>query len=293
MAIFKGSAVAIVTPFNPDKTMDFETMGNLIEWHIAEGTDCIVVCGTTGEASTLDDDEHIETIQFVVDKVAKRVPVIGGAGSNDTRHGVRLAQRAADAGVDAILNVTPYYNKGNRKGLIKHYMEYAENVTVPSILYSVPSRTGTNITPDLCKELKKHPNIIGIKEATGNISQIVEIARLVDDGFDLYCGNDDHVLPTLSVGGSGVISTIANIAPKDTHDLVAKFFEGDIAGSREIQLKQKPLIDSLFCETNPSPVKAALHLMGKCPLEYRLPMDAPTDESIERIRKEMQAYGLL
>lgn len=293
MAIFKGTGVAIVTPFNPDKTMDFETMGKLIDWQIEQGTDCIVVCGTTGEASTLNDDEHIETIQFVCDKVAKRVPVIGGAGSNDTRHGVRLAQRAADAGVDAILNVTPYYNKGNRKGLIKHYMEYAENVTVPSILYSVPSRTGVNITPDLVKELKKHPNIVGIKEATGNISQIVEISRLIDDEFDVYCGNDDHVLPVLSLGGAGVISTIANIAPKDTHELCAKFFEGDIEGSREIQLRQKPLIDALFCETNPVPVKAALHLMDKCPLEYRLPLDAPEDASMARIKKAMQDYGIL
>lgn len=292
MAIFTGSGVAIVTP-HKNGNVDFEKMGELIEWHIAEGTDCIVVCGTTGEASTLDDDEHIETIKFVVDKVAKRVPVIGGAGSNDTRHGVRLAKRAEDAGVDGILNVTPYYNKATPKGLIKHYLEYADNINVPIILYSVASRTGVNITPAVAKELKKHPNIAGIKEASGNISQIVEIARLVDDDFALYCGNDDHVLPVLSLGGSGVISTVANIAPKDTHDLVQKYFDGDIAGSREIQLKQKPLIDAIFSEVNPIPIKAALYLMGKVDLEYRLPMCEPEEATMERLKKEMQAYGIL
>ncbi len=293
MAIFTGSGVAVITPFKPNKEVDFEALGNLVEWQIAEGTDCIVVCGTTGEAATQDDDEHIETIKFVADKVAKRVPVIGGAGSNDTRHGVRLAKRAADAGVDAILNVTPYYNKATPKGLIRHYLEYAENSGVPNILYSVPSRTGVNITPAIAKELKKHPAIVGIKEASGNISQIVEMARLVDDGFALYSGNDDQVLPILSLGGSGVISTIANIAPKATHELTAKYFAGDIAGAREIQLKQKPLIDAIFSEVNPIPIKAAVHLLGKCLLEYRLPMCEPEPATIERLRKEMTAFGIL
>lgn len=293
MAIFTGSGVAVITPLRANKEVDFDALGNLVEWHIAEGTDCIVVCGTTGEAATLSFDERIEVIKFVVDKAAKRVPVIAGAGSNDTKQGVLLAQRAADAGASAILNVTPYYNKATPKGLIRHYMEYAENVSIPSILYSVPSRTGVNITPAIAKELKKHPNIIGIKEASGNISQIVEMARLVDDDFALYSGNDDHVLPILALGGSGVISTIANILPKDTHDLVAKYFAGDIEGSRAIQLKQKPLIDAIFSEVNPIPVKAAVHLMGKCRLEYRLPMCEPEDYTIERLKKEMHDYGIL
>jgi len=293
MAIFTGSGVAVITPLRANKEVDFDALGNLVEWHIAEGTDCIVVCGTTGEAATLSFDERIDVIKFVVDKAAKRVPVIAGAGSNDTKLGVLLAQRAADAGASAILNVTPYYNKATPKGLIRHYMEYAENVNIPSILYSVPSRTGVNITPAIAKELKKHPNIIGIKEASGNISQIVEMARLVDDDFSLYSGNDDHVLPILALGGSGVISTIANILPKDTHDLVAKYFAGDIEGSRAIQLKQKPLIDAIFSEVNPIPVKAAVHLMGKCDLAYRLPMCEPEDYTIERLKKEMHDYGIL
>lgn len=293
MAIFTGSGVAVITPLRANKEVDFDALGNLVEWHIAEGTDCIVVCGTTGEAATLSFDERIDVIKFVVDKAAKRVPVIAGAGSNDTKLGVLLAQRAADAGASAILNVTPYYNKATPKGLIRHYMEYAENVNIPSILYSVPSRTGVNITPAIAKELKKHPNIIGIKEASGNISQIVEMARLVDDDFALYSGNDDHVLPILALGGSGVISTIANILPKDTHDLVAKYFAGDIEGSRAIQLKQKPLIDAIFSEVNPIPVKAAVHLMGKCDLAYRLPMCEPEDYTIERLKKEMHDYGIL
>ncbi len=293
MAIFTGSGVAVITPLKPNKEVDFDALGNLVEWHIAEGTDCIVVCGTTGEAATLSYDERIEVIKFVVDKAAKRVPVIAGAGSNDTKQGVLLAQRAADAGASAILNVTPYYNKATPKGLIRHYMEYAENVSIPSILYSVASRTGVNITPAIAKELKKHPNIIGIKEASGNISQIVEMARLVDEDFALYSGNDDHVLPILALGGSGVISTIANILPKDTHELVAKYFAGDIEGSRYIQLKQKPLIDAIFSEVNPIPVKAAVHLMGKCDLAYRLPMCEPEDHTIERLKKEMHDYGIL
>ncbi len=293
MAIFTGSGVAVITPLRANKEVDFDALGNLVEWHIAEGTDCIVVCGTTGEAATLSFDERIDVIKFVVDKAAKRVPVIAGAGSNDTKLGVLLAQRAADAGASAILNVTPYYNKATPKGLIRHYMEYAENVNIPSILYSVPSRTGVNITPAIAKELKKHPNIIGIKEASGNISQIVEMARLVDDDFALYSGNDDHVLPILALGGSGVISTIANILPKDTHDLVAKYFAGDVEGSRAIQLKQKPLIDAIFSEVNPIPVKAAVHLMGKCDLAYRLPMCEPEDYTIERLKKEMHDYGIL
>lgn len=292
MAIFTGSAVAIVTPMKNQK-MDFETMGKLVDWQIEEGTDAIVVCGTTGEASTLYNEEHVETIEFVVKHVAKRVPVIAGTGSNHTEHGVWLSKEAERVGADALLNVTPYYNKATPKGLLRHYTAIADSVNIPIILYSVASRTGLNITPAIAKELAKHPNIQGIKEASGNISQIVEMARLVSDDFALYSGNDDQVLPVMSVGGSGVISTIANIAPKDTHDMVMKFLNGDTKGAAEIQLKQKPLIDALFSEVNPVPVKTALSLMGKCTAEFRLPMCEAEDVTVERLRKEMTAYGLL
>lgn len=292
MAIFTGSAVALVTPMK-NQTMDFETMGKLVDWQIEEGTDAIVVCGTTGEASTLYNEEHVETIAFVVNHVAKRVPVIAGTGSNHTEHGVWLAREAERVGADGLLNVTPYYNKATPKGLIRHYTAIADSVNIPIILYSVASRTGLNITPAVARELAKHPNIQGIKEASGNISQIVEMARLVSDDFALYAGNDDHVLPVMSVGGSGVISTIANIAPKDTHDMVMKFLNGDIKGAAEMQLKQKPLIDALFSEVNPIPVKTALSLMGKCTAEFRLPMCEAEDATVERLKKEMTAYGLL
>lgn len=292
MAIFKGSAVAIVTPMK-DQKVDFDTMGKLIDWQIEEGTDCIVVCGTTGEASTLYNEEHVQTIEYAVQKVADRVPVIAGCGSNHTEHGVWLSREAQRVGADGLLSVTPYYNKATPRGLIRHYTQIADSVDIPIILYSVSSRTGVNITPAIAKELSRHPNIQGIKEASGNISQIVEMARLVSEDFDLYCGNDDHVVPVLSVGGSGVISTIANIAPRDTHDMVAKFFAGDIRGAAEIQLKQKPLIDALFCEVNPVPVKTALSLMGKCRDEFRLPMCQAEESTVQRLKKEMTAYGIL
>ncbi len=292
MAIFKGVGVAIVTPHKEGR-VDFDALRNLIEWHIAEGTDSIVVCGTTGEAATLDYDEHIEVVKFVADTVNKRVPVIAGTGSNDTSFAVWLSVESEKVGVDGLLSVTPYYNKATQKGLLRHYYEVADAINIPMLLYSVPSRTGVNITPAMAKELKKHKNIQGIKEASGNISQIVEMARLIDDDFDMYSGNDDQVIPVMSLGASGVISTVANIAPKKTHEMVQKFFEGDIKGAAAMQLEQKPLIDALFCEVNPVPVKAAVHLLGKCELEYRLPMCEPEDSTMERLKREMKAYGLI
>ena len=292
MAIFRGSGVAIITPQKNGK-VDYDAMGRLVEWHIKEGTDAIVVCGTTGEASTLTTEEHIETVRFVTEKVAKRIPVIAGTGSNNTAHALELSTECAALGVDGLLVVTPYYNKATSKGLIRHYYTIADQVDVPIVLYSVASRTGLNITPAVAAELKKHPNIQAIKEASGNISQIVEMAKLVDDDFDMYSGNDDHVVPVLSVGGSGVISTVANIDPKNTHLMVQKFFDGDLAGAREIQLAQKHLIDTIFSEVNPIPVKAAVHLLGMCDLEYRLPMCEPEPATIERLKKEMQEYGIL
>lgn len=293
MAIFKGVGVAIITPHKDGGKVDFDALRDLVEWHIAEGTDSIVVCGTTGEAATLDYDEHLEVVKFVADTANKRIPVIAGTGSNDTAFGVKLSVEAEKTGVDGLLSVTPYYNKATPKGLIRHYTAIADAINIPMLLYSVPSRTGVNITPAIAKELKKHKNIQGIKDACGNISQMVEMARLIDDDFDMYSGNDDQVVPLMSLGAQGVISTIANIAPKQTCEMTRKFFAGDVKGAAEIQLAQKPLIDALFCEVNPAPVKAALYLMGKCKLEYRLPLCEPEDSTMERLKKEMKAYGIL
>ncbi|WP_122645490.1 4-hydroxy-tetrahydrodipicolinate synthase [Enterococcus mediterraneensis] len=293
MAIFEGAGVALVTPMKKDGTVDFDKLKALVEWHVKKGTDALIACGTTGEASTLDDEEHIVVIEAVVKQVAGRIPVIGGTGSNNTQHGIHLSKEAERVGADALLVVTPYYNKATKKSLITHYKAICESVSLPVILYSVASRTGMNLTPDLVAELKKIPNIKGIKEASGDISQIVEIARLVDEDFALYSGNDDQVVPILSVGGSGVISTIGNIAPEQASRLVHSFLDGDVKTAREIQLAQKPLIDVLFSEVNPVPVKAAVSLLGKCEMNYRLPLDVPEEETLNALKREMSAYGLL
>ena len=292
MALFTGAGVAIVTPFKDGK-VDFPCLGQLIDWQISQGIDAIVICGTTGEASTLNDKEHIETVQYAVEKVNGRVPVIGGAGSNDTAHAVYMSKELEESGVDGLLLVTPYYNKCTQKGLIQHYTKIADAVNIPIILYSVAGRTGVNISPSTVFELAKHPNIIGIKEASGNISQVVEIAKCISDEFALYSGNDDMVVPLLSVGGLGVISVVANVAPKDTHDMVMKYLSGDVKEAGRLQLEMKHLIDALFIEVNPIPVKAALNLMGKLELEYRLPLCPPDEKSMEVIRKELTAYGLI
>ena len=293
MTIFKGCAVAIATPFLPDGRFDAERYAELIEWQISEGIEAIVSCGTTGEASTLDDAEHTEVIKTCVDVVAKRVPVIGGAGSNDTRHGVNLAKQIEKVGADALLLVTPYYNKCSQAGLIEHYTVTADAVSIPSLIYSVPARTGVNIEPKTVAELAKHPRIVGIKEASGNISQIAEIARLIPDDFAMYSGNDDMVVPMMSLGASGYISVLANVAPRDSVLMTKKYMEGDIAGARKLQLDMKPLIDALFADVNPIPVKAALYLMGRCSLDYRLPLSPPSDAVMARIKKELTDYGLL
>lgn len=293
MAIFTGCGVAIATPFLPDGKVDFPAFRDLIEWQLAEGMDAVVVCGTTGEASTLDDEEHIETIRFCVETVNGRVPVIGGAGSNDTRHGINLAKRIESTGVDALLLVTPYYNKCSQQGLIAHYTATADAAGVPCLLYSVPGRTGVNIEPKTVAELAKHPRIAGIKEASGNIAQVAEIARLVPEDFALYSGNDDMVVPLMSLGGVGFISVVANVAPADSVKMARSFLDGDVAAARNLQLSMKALIDALFADVNPIPVKAALHMMGKCHLSYRLPLSPPSDAVMQRIRQEMTAYGLL
>lgn len=292
MAVFTGAGVALVTPFKNGK-VDFDNYGELIEWQIAEGTDAIISCGTTGEASTMTDAEQIEVVEYAVNKVNGRVPVIAGAGSNDTAHGVALSKELERAGADALLHVTPYYNKCTQKGYIQHMTAMADNVNIPIILYSVKSRTGVNVLPKTALELSKHPNIVGLKEASGDISQCAEMCRLVPDDFAIYSGNDDMVVPLLALGGKGVISVLSNVAPKDTHDMVAKFFEGDIAGSRKIQLDAKPLIDALFAEVNPIPVKAALEIMGKSKMEFRLPLCEPEDATVELLRKELKAYGII
>lgn len=292
MAVFTGAGVALVTPFKNGK-VDFDNYGELIEWQIAEGTDAIISCGTTGEASTMTDAEQIEVVEYAVNKVNGRVPVIAGAGSNDTAHGVALSKELERAGADALLHVTPYYNKCTQKGYIQHMTAMADNVNIPIILYSVKGRTGVNVLPKTALELSKHPNIVGLKEASGDISQCAEMCRLVPDDFAIYSGNDDMVVPLLALGGKGVISVLSNVAPKDTHDMVAKFFEGDIAGSRKIQLDAKPLIDALFAEVNPIPVKAALEIMGKSKMEFRLPLCEPEDATVELLRKELKAYGII
>lgn len=292
MTLFTGAGVAIVTPFKDGK-VDFPSLGQLIDWQISQEIDAIIVCGTTGEASTLNDKEHIETVQYAVEKVNGRVPVIAGAGSNDTEHAIFMSKELEGSGVDGLLLVTPYYNKCTQKGLIQHYTKIADAVNIPIILYSVAGRTGVNISPSTVFELAKHPNIVGIKEASGNISQVVEIAKCINDNFVLYSGNDDMIVPLLSVGGIGVISVVANIVPKDTHRMVMDYLAGDVKGASKLQLGMKHLIDALFIEVNPIPVKAALNMMGRITLEYRLPLCLPDEKSMETIRKELIEYGLI
>lgn len=292
MTLFTGAGVAIVTPFR-DGEVDFPSLGQLIDWQISQEIDAIIICGTTGEASTLNDKEHIETVQYAVEKVNGRVPVIAGAGSNDTAHAVYMSKELEALGADGLLLVTPYYNKCTQKGLIQHYTKIADAVQIPIIVYSVASRTGVNISPSSVFELSKHPNIVGIKEASGNISQVVEIAKCIGEDFNLYSGNDDMIVPLLSVGGIGVISTVANIIPKDTHTMVMKYLSGETKAAGKLQLDMKHLIDAMFIEVNPIPVKAALNMMGKIELEYRLPLCPPDEKSIETIRKELTAYGLI
>jgi len=290
--VFRGACTALVTPFN-DSGLDVEAFSKLIEAQIAGGIDALVICGTTGEASTLTDPEQIDTIKFAVDVVKKRVPVIAGVGSNDTPHGVGLTRGATEAGADALLHVTPYYNKASRRGLYEHFKAQAEATPLPILLYSVAGRTGMNIPPDEVEALAQIPNIVGLKEASGNISQVVEIARRAPAGFDLYSGNDDMIIPLMSVGGKGVISVLANVAPRDTHLMARRFLDGDTKGAAELQLRTKPLIDALFCEVNPIPVKAALHMMGKCRYEYRMPLCPMEEQNYLRLQREMEAYGLL
>lgn len=291
MAIFKGSGVAIVTPFN-DKGVNFEKLGELLDWHVANGTDAIIICGTTGEAPTMSDDEKKAAYKYTVERIAGRIPVIAGTGSNNTKHSIELSQYAESVGCDGVLCVTPYYNKTTQKGLIAHYTAIADSINIPIIIYNVPGRTGLNITPDTLKVLSKHKNISGIKEASGNISQVVEIGMFCDENFCMYSGNDDQVVPLLSVGGIGVISVVANIVPKIMHDMVASFLEGDAKRAMELQLSIKPLNDALFSEVNPIPVKTAMNLLGYNVGDLRLPLTDMSEKNLERLKQELLNYGL-
>ncbi|MBS5793730.1 MAG: 4-hydroxy-tetrahydrodipicolinate synthase [Clostridiales bacterium] len=293
MSIFTGSGVAIVTPFKEDKTVDFVAFEKLINFQIENDTDAIIVCGTTGEPSTLTEEERFEVIKFCVDKVAKRVPVIAGAGCNDTMQSVKMCKRCEEIGVDGLLIVTPYYNKTTQKGIINHYKIIAESVKLPIILYNVPSRTGLNILPKTVLELSKVDNIVGIKEASGNISQIVEIASICKEDFYIYSGNDNQILPILSIGGKGVISVMANIIPKDTHNIIQKFLDNDFEESKKIQLLSVELASALFCEVSPIPVKTALEIMGYGKAYFREPLIDMEPDNIIVLKNAMKNYGLI
>ncbi len=293
MSIFTGAGVALVTPMNADGSVNFEKMKELIEFQIANNTDALIICGTTGEATTISDEDQIECVRFAKEVAAGRVPVIAGAGSNDTAHCIELAQACEKAGADGVLLVTPYYNKATQKGLFLHYTAIANSIHIPIILYNVPGRTGCNLTPKTVAELAKVENIVAVKEASGNLSQVAEIAALVGPDFDIYSGNDDQILPVLSLGGKGVISVLSNVAPKETHDMVAKFMEGDVQGAIKLQLDAIELISALFCEVNPIPVKTALNLMGYEVGACKLPLCDMEPKNLETLKTAMKNYGLI
>ena len=291
--VFTGAAVAIITPMYEDGSINFDELSRIIEDQIARGTDAIVICGTTGECSTMTDEEQLAAIKFAVDTVNHRVPVIAGAGSNDTDHGCALAAKSAACGADALLLVTPYYNKTTQAGLVAHFTAMAEAGGIPVILYNVPSRTGLNITPETALELSRNPLINGIKEASGNISQVAKIAQLCGDELNIYSGNDDQVVPLLALGGKGVISVVSNVKPELVHNCCKAFFDGDTAKAREMQLEMLPLCDALFCEVNPIPVKWAMNRLGWNAGDCRLPLVAPSAAVQAQLETAMQEFGLL
>ncbi|HIZ41307.1 MAG TPA: 4-hydroxy-tetrahydrodipicolinate synthase [Candidatus Gemmiger excrementigallinarum] len=291
--VFTGAAVAIITPMHADGSVNYEELGRIIEDQIAHQTDAIVICGTTGESPALDHEEHTECIRYTVKKVAGRVPVIAGTGSNDTRYAIQLSQQAQEDGADALLLVTPYYNKTSQAGLVAHYTAIANAVDLPCILYNVPSRTGCNLQPATLAELAKLPNINAVKEASGNISQVAEIAELCGENLNIYSGNDDQIVPLMALGGKGVISVLSNVAPQYTHDLCAKWLDGDTAGSLEMQLKALPLCKALFADVNPIPVKWAMNRLGWQAGACRLPLVEPSAAVQERLETAMRDFGLL
>lgn len=289
--IFTGAATAIITPLN-ENGVDYEQFGKLIEWQIAEGIDAIVSVGTTGEGSTLTDAEHKEAIKFCVDQVAGRVPVIAGTGSNDAAYAIELTKYAAQVGADAVLLVTPYYNKTTQNGLVQFFTAIADSCDIPCILYNVPSRTGCNLLPATCAKLAEHPNIVAIKEASGNISQIAQLAAACGDKLDIYSGNDDQIVPVLSLGGKGVISVLSNLLPKETSQMCHSFLNGDVKTAMDMQLKYLPLIDALFCEVNPIPAKAAMAAMGFCENIVRLPLVPMEKQNEEKLLSLMRENGI-
>ena len=293
MAIFKGAGVAIVSPMYEDGKVNYEKLEQILEYQIANSTDAIIICGTTGESSTLTHGEHLQTIKFAIDKVAGRIPVIAGTGSNCTRTAIDMSKEASEYGADGLLLVTPYYNKATQNGLIGHFSAVAKEVTAPIIMYSVASRTGCNIEPATAAKLVKEvDNIVGIKEASGNISQVAKIMNLTDGNIDVYSGNDDQIVPVLSLGGKGVISVLSNVAPDEAHDICEKYFNGDVKGSAALQLKALPLIEQLFCEVNPIPVKKAMQLMGVDCGPLRMPLTEISPEHEKNLAQAMKDFGI-
>ncbi len=291
--IFTGAGVAIVTPMNQDGSINFDKLGELIDFNIDNGTDAIIICGTTGESATMSDEEHIECIRYAVEKVNKRVPVVAGTGSNHTEYAVNLSKKAEELGADALLVVTPYYNKTSQHGLIKHFTSIAEAVDLPIILYNVPSRTGVNIAPETCFELSKIDNIVAVKEASGNISQVAKIAALCGDNLDIYSGNDDQIIPIMSLGGKGVISVLSNCMPFETHEICQLCLDNNYEEARKKANRILGFTNALFCDVNPVPVKEALNIMGFKAGPCRLPLVEMTDANIEKLTNEMKAIGLV
>ncbi len=293
MAIFKGAGVAIVTPMTETGEVNYPKLAELLDYQIENGTDAIIICGTTGESSTLTHEEHLEAIRFTVEHVAGRVPVVAGTGSNCTRTAVYLSQEAEKSGADGLLLVSPYYNKATQKGLAAHFKTIADSVKLPVILYNIQGRTGVNIVPETLAWLAKNvENIVGVKEASNSITQVAKIAQLTDGALDIYSGNDDQIVPILSLGGVGVISVLSNIAPRETHDIVAKYLAGDVEGSRDLQLRALPLVEKLFCEVNPIPVKAALNMMGWEVGPVRMPLTVMEEEHQRQLKAEMDRFGI-
>lgn len=290
MSIFVGSAVAVITPFT-ESGVNLEKLKELLEWHIKSSTDAIVICGTSGEASTMTIEERKETIKFTVDVVNKRIPVIAGTGSNNTNESIKMSKWAESVGVDGLLVITPYYNKTTQKGLIQHFKAINDAVNIPIVLYNVPGRTGMNLNPETLLSLSDLKNITAIKEASGNISQIAKMKALCKDRFDIYSGNDDQILPILSLGGKGVISVIANILPEDTHEMVMSYINGNISKALELQLNTIPLCNALFVETNPIPIKTALNLLDYNVGPLRLPLCDMNDKNLKLLKDELKAYG--
>lgn len=294
MAIFKGAGVALVTPFHEDESVNYEALEALLEMQIAGQTDAIIVCGTTGEPSTMTEEERVSVIRFAVEKVNKRVPVIAGTGGNNTREAIAMSKRAESLGADGLLVVTPYYNKATQEGLFLHYKAIADAVNIPIIMYNVPSRTGLNLLPETAVRIAHEcKNVVGIKEASGNIDQIANLAKLGRGVLDIYSGNDDEVVPILSLGGIGVISVLSNIVPRETHDMVMEYLEGDRAKALDIQLKYLDVIHALFCEVNPIPAKAALNMMGMNAGVMRLPLTEMSEKNKAVLAEKMKEVGLL